>query len=158
MARPRKLINDDNIKDFKRSKEEIAQRQAEQSALEEFEQIRDNPPHYLPYMAKLEWKRILPLLKDLNISELDLTMVASYCQLYNHWRQLNNDLNKNGQIIIKEDGEGNEISRQLNPSFNAMMKVQTELRQLSGQLGMTINSRMQLVVPEDEEEQIGSAS
>jgi P27 family predicted phage terminase small subunit len=95
----------------------------------------------------------MPLLKELPIAELDLTLIASYCQLYAHWRQLNNDINKNGQVIVYTNKDGEETSRKLNPAFNAMMNVQKELRAVCGQLGMTVNSRMQLVIPEENDEE-----
>jgi len=152
-GRPRKLTTDETIESSHLTKAEIAQRKAEEARLDDFDKIQTNPPHYLPYMAKIEWKRVIPLIQELPIADLDLTLVASYCQLYCHWRQLNNDLNKNGQVIVYKDKDGIETSRKLNPSWNAMLGVQKELRALCGQLGMTVNSRLQMVVPESGEEE-----
>ena len=152
-GRPRKLTNDKTIETSKLTKAEISQRKAEEAQLEKFEKIQENPPHYLSYLAKQEWKRIIPLMKDLPVANLDLTMIASYCQLYSHYRQLNNDLNKNGQVLIYTDDDGNETSRRANPSFNMMMNTAKELRAICGQLGMSINSRLQMVNPDEETEE-----
>lgn len=153
MGRNRLLTTDDSNKTLKISKEDLAKRKAEESMLDEFEKIRESPPHWLSYMAKIEWKRIIPLMKELPISELDLTMLANYCSLYSHMRQLNNDLNKSGQVIINTDKDGNETGRKLNPSFNAYIKVCGELRSVCAQLGLTVNSRLQMIVPDEKEEE-----
>lgn len=152
-GRPRKLTTDETIESSNLTKAEISQRKAEEARLGDFEKLGDSPPHYLPYMAKIEWNRIMPLIKELPFAELDLTLLASYCQLYCHWRQLNNDLDKNGQVNVYYDDDGNETSRKLNPAFNAMLGVQKELRALCGQLGMSINSRLQMIVPEEGKEE-----
>lgn len=154
MARKRKIITDENVKDFKRSKEEIAKRKAEQVALEEFEQINEEIPNYLDHMAKIEYKRIVELMRDnLPVSELDKTMLATFCMTYSHWRKLNRDILKHGAVMIETDEDGNELSRRVNPSWNAMLKAQSEMRQLANQLGLTMNSRMQLVIPDEEDEE-----
>lgn len=155
MGKKRKITTTDTADKLKISKEEIAQRRAEEKALDNFEKIQADPPHWLSYIAKNEWKRIIPLLKDLPIASLDLTMVASYCQLYGHMRQLNDELKNNNQVIVKENDDGTK-SRRLNPAFNAYMKVQAELRAVCNTLGLTVDSRLKMVVPEkdDEEDEI----
>jgi len=153
MANPRKLRTEDDIAKLKVSNSEKARIASEQKALSRFEGIDAEPPEYLPTLARAEWLRIMPLLQELPIAELDFLMIASYCQLFAHWRELNDDLNENGQVIVNYDEQGIETSRKINPSFNALMKVQQELRHISGQLGMTINSRFELVTPDEKEEE-----
>lgn len=47
----------------------------------------DCPPHLLPD-AKREWKRICPLLEELGlIAQIDMAVVAIYCQAYGRWKQ-----------------------------------------------------------------------
>src|SRR5699024_469295 len=152
-GRPRRLTGDDANETLKVSKEELARRRAEESMLDEFGKIRESPPHWLSYMAKIEWKRITPLMKELPISELDLTMLANYCSLYSHMRQLDRDLNKYGQFIINTYREGKETSRTLNPSFNAYIKGCSKLRSVCTHLGLNVNSRLKIVVPEEKEEE-----
>src|SRR5699024_12033090 len=103
MGKKRKITTTDTADKLKISKEEIAQRRAEEKALDRFEKIQDDPPHWLSYIAKNEWKRIIPLLKDLPIASLDLTMVASYCQIYGGMRQLIDMLIYNIQDIVKDN-------------------------------------------------------
>lgn len=151
-GRPKK-INADNST-LKLSKSELAKREAERKALEDFDELRDTAPHWLDHMGKIEYERVVKLMKDkLPISELDLTLVATYANLYSTYRKLTRDINKNGAVIIETDEDGNELSRKTNPSWNAFLNTQKELRALTGQLGMTPSARMSLVTADEEEEE-----
>lgn len=151
-GRPRKVAADNST--LKLSKSELAKREAEKKALEDFDELRDIAPHWLDHMGKLEYERVVKLMKDkLPVSELDLTLVATYANLYSTYRKLTRDINKNGAVIIETDEDGNELSRRVNPSWNAFLNTQKELRALAGQLGMTPSSRMGLVIPDEKEEE-----
>lgn len=150
-GRPKK-VNADNST-LKLSKSELAKREAEKEALEQFDELRNEPPHWLDHMGKIEYKRAVELMKDkLPVSELDLTLVASYANLYSIYRKLTRDINKFGTVIIETDEDGIELSRRINPSWNAFLNTQKELRALTSALGMTPSSRMSLVEVNNEDE------
>ncbi len=57
-------------------------------------------PKYLSKHAKAEWKRVAPLLEDAGIlREIDASLLASYCQMFAHWRTSEDDIAKNGLVI-----------------------------------------------------------
>lgn len=150
-GRPRKIDSDNST--LKLSKSDLAKREAEREALEKFDELRKSPPHWLDHMAKLEYIRVADLMRDkLPVSELDLTLIASYANLYSIYRKLTRDINKYGTVLIEQDEDGNEISRRVNPSWNAFLNTQKELRALASALGMTPSSRMSLVEVDKEDE------
>jgi P27 family predicted phage terminase small subunit len=133
------------------TKEELAERRAAEKALEDFKPITLTPPSHLDSVAKKEFRRIIPLLKQLPIADLDLAMVTNYCQMYSACVEFDKEMNKNGRIIISYDDDGVEYERKINPAFNARLKASAELRSTCSQLGMTIDSRLKIVVPKTEE-------
>ena len=132
------------------SKEEVETRKAEEKALEDFDSITLTPPVHLDMLGKKEYRRIVPLLKQLPIADLDLMMVTNYCQMYSAYVLLSTDINTNGMMIPVYDGEGVETSRKVNPAFNSLIKASAELRSTCSQLGMTIDSRLKIIVPKVE--------
>ena len=148
MVGRKRTMTDLSKKNF--SKEEVETRKAEEKALEEFESITLTPPEHLDALAKKEYKRIVPLLKQLPIAELDLMMVTNYCQMYSSYVALSMDINNHGMMIPIYDSEGLETSRKVNPAFNSLVKASAELRSTCSQLGMTIDSRLKIIVPKVE--------
>ncbi|MCD2137181.1 phage terminase small subunit P27 family [Salinicoccus halitifaciens] len=129
------------------SNEEKAQREAIKNKLNDFEKIQTTPPVYLNKTAKAEWRRITPLLNDLPISNLDRTSIATYCNLYSIYRELEEEINETGEMINTYFADGTLKERKANPAIHEMLKVTKEIRAISAELGMTINSRMKLIEP-----------
>ncbi|ATF25055.1 phage terminase small subunit P27 family [Brochothrix thermosphacta] len=136
------------------TKEEIESKQEIENKLHAFEKLDSNikPPHYLDTMGKNEWNRVVPLLQDLPISNLDYHLIAQYCNWYSVWRKSWQDVKKNKATLIEENSSGIK-TKKINPDFTVMEKATTQLMRISNELGMTISSRMRLVdVSEDEED------
>lgn len=151
-GRPRKFTSDNST--LKLSKADLAKREAEKKAMEDFDELKETAPHWLDHMAKIEYERVVKLMKDkLPVSQLDLTLVATYANLYSQYRKLTRDINKHGTVIIETDEEGNEESRRANPAWNQFLNTQKELRAIAGQLGMSPSSRLGLVTGDEEEEE-----
>ena len=134
-GRPRKHSTQDKSH---KTKAEIAQRQDEEqkAGSDTFKHLGTKPPKTLvDAVAKNEYRRIVPLLNDLDATALDQTMVVSYCNSYSFYLQAMEDVKKNGLVI---DGKKN-------PAYNIYKEMQKEIRASAGQLGMTIDSRMKLV-------------
>ncbi|PJN91241.1 phage terminase small subunit P27 family, partial [Bacillus sp. mrc49] len=135
MARPRKLTAV-NKKHF--TEEERAQRQAEEEILNGFTEIDiDDIPPFLDERGEREWFRIVPLLDELPISELDRTQVAQYCYFVSIYERCIEDIEERGLIV--DDRQ--------NPSFAMMINTSKEIKSISNAMGLTINSRMKLVAP-----------
>lgn len=150
----RGLHSKEDLQKQKKGKSHVAKELARQDTLNEYDQLQVKPiPSHLDYYAKQEWKRIVPLLQQLPIAELDRQLIESYCQMHAYKRRLQKDIEKFGQSINYYNSDGNLTSRRANPDYNAFLSTVKEIRMIANQLGMTINSRLELAVPEDDKEE-----
>lgn len=147
MARKRMLLRNNESNKWGLTIEEMAQRKAEEDKLNDFEKISSDPPEDLDTMAKNEWKRVMPLLEDLPIAELDLSMLESYCILYSQMKHTNKDMQRFRKNMDSDD----DSYKMYNKSFHNYIKLSAELRNVCSNLGMTIDSRLKIVVPTPEE-------
>lgn len=141
MSRPRKL---NAAKVGNHNKEELEQSEMRENSLEQFKKIDvENIPDDLTENGKKEWLRVVPLLQQLPIAELDYDRIKRYCQLV----ALTDDAYKH----IMKFGSINEEGTKRTPQYFNYMDGLKELKTLCGSLGMTIDSRMKLVVPTESE-------
>lgn len=139
MARPRKL---NAAKVGNHNKEELEQSEMRENRLEQFKKIDvENIPGDLTENGKKEWLRVVPLLQQLPIAELDYDRIKRYCQLV----ALTDDAYKH----IMTYGTINDEGTKRTPQYFNYMDGLKELKSLCGSLGMTIDSRMKLVVPSE---------
>lgn len=139
MARPRKL---NAAKVGNHNKEELEQSEMRENSLEQFKKIDvENIPDDLTEDGKKEWQRVVPLLQQLPIAELDYDRIKRYCQLV----ALTDDAYKH----IMTYGTINDEGTKRTPQYFNYMDGLKELKSLCGSLGMTIDSRMKLVVPSE---------
>lgn len=139
MARPRKL---NAAKVGNHNKEELEQSEMRENSLEQFKKIDvENIPDDLTENGKKEWLRVVPLLQQLPIAELDYDRIKRYCQLV----ALTDDAYKH----IMTYGTINDEGTKRTPQYFNYMDGLKELKSLCGSLGMTIDSRMKLVVPSE---------
>ncbi|MFD2829223.1 phage terminase small subunit P27 family [Corticicoccus populi] len=147
MGRKRKFYTTRN-----ETKEEQAQRNAINNKLEDFSSIQSTPPAYLSKLGKAEFRRLKPLLDELPISSLDLNLIVVYCELYATYRQLQDEMNKEGLIIESYFATGELKERKINVAQNEIIKVSKELRAIGSELGLSVSSRMKLVEPSIQED------
>ncbi|MDW4011944.1 phage terminase small subunit P27 family [Staphylococcus saprophyticus] len=139
MARPRKL---NAAKVGNHNKEELEQSEMRENSLEQFKKMDvENIPDDLTENGKKEWLRVVPLLQQLPIAELDYDRIKRYCQLV----ALTDDAYKH----IMTYGTINDEGTKRTPQYFNYMDGLKELKSLCGSLGMTIDSRMKLVVPSE---------
>lgn len=94
-------------------------------------------PKFLDADAKVEWKRIVPLLMDLGcLALMDRAALAAYCACYSRWANAEEKLAETQSIVAGEMGE---------PVKNPWLAVRNnELAQMKGflvEFGMTPSSR-----------------
>ncbi|MBL0846539.1 phage terminase small subunit P27 family [Mammaliicoccus fleurettii] len=137
MARPRKL----NVaKQGNRTKEELNESELIENGLEQFESIDlENVPKDLTEDAQKEWSRVVPLLEQLPIADLDYDRIKRYCQLVAIVDEAYRHIAKYGAV--------NEDNTKKTAQFMVYMDGLKELKSICSSLGMTIDSRMRLVVP-----------
>lgn len=137
MARPRKLNAN---KTGNHTKEELEQAELLENGLEQFKPININDvPSDLTENAKKEWLRVVPLLEQLPIADLDHDRIKRYCQLVAITDEAYKDVAENGAV--------NEDNTKKTAQFMVYMDGLKELKSICGSLGMTIDSRMRLVTP-----------
>lgn len=150
----RGLYSEEELKKHKKGKDHVAKELAKQDTLNDYDQLQVKPiPSHLDYYGKQEWKRIIPLLQQLPIAELDRQMIESYCQLHGYKRRLQKDIQEFGEVTNFYDDKGNLTNRRINPSYNAYLSTVKEIRMIANQLGMTINSRLDLATPDEEKQE-----
>jgi P27 family predicted phage terminase small subunit len=148
MARPRKLV-DVNKKNF--TKEELDKRKEEEKKLDEFKKLEGKKiPSELGRVGKEEWKRLTPLMENLPVSELDRNLLVMYCRYYELYLLASKEVSLYG-ISIEED-RGGIIVRKQNPSLTSMLSMTKEIKSIASSLGLTINSRLQILGTNKEEE------
>ncbi|GMQ73525.1 phage terminase small subunit P27 family [Tetragenococcus halophilus] len=142
MARPRKL---NDAKQGHRTKAELEAAELQENTLNAYDQINvDDIPEDLNEIARKEWLRIVPLLSQLPIAELDMVMVKNYCQLVGMQEEAYRDIQRVGTYDPSEN-------KRTGP-YLIYMDCHKELKSVCNKLGLTIDSRMRIVVPTENTE------
>lgn len=101
---------------------------------------KKTPPRHLDSVAKAEYRRIVDTLGKLPLRNLDRTELELYCTWYSVY--------KNTLIKLKEETDPDEIS-----SFvSTLDKATRNIKGLASDLGLNVNSRMQMNMPEKEDD------
>lgn len=130
------------------NKDVLEQAEYRENGLQKFEKINvDSIPEGLTKNAAKEWLRIVPLLEQLPIADLDYSLIKKYCEVVDQNDTLYRAISEKNGIEGMVDPETNRKTG----AFMAYMESLKELRSICGQLGMTIDSRMRLVVPTESE-------
>ncbi|MGX0401537.1 MULTISPECIES: phage terminase small subunit P27 family [Staphylococcus] len=136
MGRPRKL---NAVKTGHHTKEELEQAQLVENGLFQFEPISVKPvPKDLPTQAQKEWLRIVPLLKELPISNLDYMLVKRYCEII--------CINDNAYEKIKEQGMYHTDTQKVNEHFKVYIDTLKALKNIATSLGITMDTRNRFLV------------
>lgn len=130
------------------NKEELEQAELKENGLKQFKKINvDFVPEGLTENAAKEWLRVVPLLEQLPIADLDYSLIKKYCEVLDQNDTLYRAISQKDGIEGMVDPETNRKTG----AFMAYMESLKELRSICGQLGMTIDSRMRIVVPTESE-------
>ena len=129
-----------------KSKEEQAAAAAVEEKMHEFtpldvsvvpsslREVEEDPPS-IAELAEAEWQRIVPLLQELPISELDRQAVINYCNY--------TAIHQDSARIVAEEGaapNGKESG-----AFKAMVRAEGVLKSLRSSLGLDIKSRLSIL-------------
>lgn len=136
--------NVEDIRGHMSPKEKEARQQAQQTMFQ-FKELTAQPPTWLDEVAVTEWQRIVPLLKqEIPVSELDVAMIASYCQAYADVQHAQEDITANGLILTADNGN----TRQ-NPSVGIKQRATAELMKLADSLGLSVYGRLKMNIKSD---------
>ena len=121
--------------------EEIEQRKDMEKSLFEYPELGNKAPDWLSGRALTEWNRIVPYLKqNTPVSELDRSLLATYCKLYSVVQTCNTDITKHGLVITNKDNG----SKKKNPYIEIMSTAIKDMKAIANDLGMTISSRARM--------------
>lgn len=128
------------------SKAERLDREEMQKELFEYAELNTKSPKYLAGEALKEWKRIVPFIKkDIPVSELDYSLIASYCVAVGTVIDCQSDINKRG--IILTDGKAN-------PSVKMQSQAIKDMRMLANALAISLDGRMKLALNKAKEKPV----
>ena len=115
------------------------------------EEVNDvpDPPWYLDYYAKKEWKRSAPhLIKVGLLTEADLTMFQEYCEMHGHCVRLHQKIREDGYEFLT--GEDNHYHQRM-PITSILKDFLKAKTNLAEQLGLTPSARTNIEVDSGEE-------
>ena len=106
--------------------------------------IKGSAPEWLDNLATEEWYRILPLIRELPVKELDRALLAMYCQVYSNFihatKQLSNEM-------VVETERGSKLS-----SFYTVQRdAVSSMNSIAPKLGLTVESRLKILAPKEED-------
>lgn len=143
MARPRKTLEQQKTRRTKEVQEEL---KATEEALKELTPLQKTPPNFLDKVAKAEYKRIYPLLEELDIASLDLALITMYCQTYSNYIDASKHLTRE-KVVETERGS------KLSPYYTIQRDSITAMNQIAPKLGLSLDSRMKIVTPKKEDKE-----
>lgn len=127
------------------TKSELEQKELEEEMLNEFPKLPKTPPTHLSKVAKKEYRRIIKSLQLLPIADLDLGQVVAYCEFYADFIAASDHLKEEPIVIDTIKGT------QINPWFNAKEKAHQRMQSIARTIGMTVDSRLKIIAPKQEE-------
>lgn len=113
---------------------------AEVLASDGYKLLQISPPNRLSGVAKAEWKRIVPDLKNLPVRAVDRAMVEQYCFWYSQFIDLGDRLDSVGDLDDRMK------------ILNTMDKVSKNIRSAASEIGLTVDSRMRMNIPKDDKD------
>lgn len=129
------------------TKEEIKQRKAQEEAVKPGSDNIKCPEWLKDKTAKKEFKRIADELKQIDlISNLDVDLLAMYCQAYVQYQKVIKEMEGQDLSITKYD-KNNRPYQVENPLIKIQLKYSDEMKKIASQMGLSISSRLKLAVP-----------
>lgn len=106
-------------------------------AIDGFKKLQHTPPRYLKGAAKNEYQRVIDELDNLPVRMLDHAEFEMYCVWYSIYKNSVEELNN-----LPDDQSPDKL-------ISRIHKATLNIKSLASDLGMTINARMQMSQPQD---------
>lgn len=117
-----------------------AKYKAEFLARDGLKKVKVDPPSWLKGEARKEYKRIVENIGDLPLRDLDHAELESYATWYSEYRLVNIELNSKN---LTQDKHDRLLSR--------LDKITKNIKGLASDLGLTVNSRLQMNMPKNDD-------
>ncbi|MDD4986474.1 MAG: phage terminase small subunit P27 family [Dehalococcoidales bacterium] len=103
-------------------------------------------PSWLPYQARMEWKRVVPELERLGLlTMVDRAALAGYCEAYARWVKAAREL-KDGFTYEYQD-ENLQTKRVKKPEVEIARDALNQVKAFCIEFGLTPSSRGKMSVP-----------
>ena len=101
-------------------------------------------PEFLNKVAREEWNRIVPIMRNLGVmTDVDTGIMIGYCQAYATLRKAIEDIEKYG--LVYQPNEDKPYLQQT-PFLSIANKAMTQMRKHASELGLTPSARARLSV------------
>jgi P27 family predicted phage terminase small subunit len=113
-------------------------------------------PEWLHPLAKREWKRVMTEFRDTGlVTAADQAALASYCQSYARWRQAEEQIESEGQLIrepiVTRSGNVSGYRTKKHPAVTVAKDERAAMLTAGRLFGMTPASRSSIHAPEPEQ-------
>ena len=130
----------------RRTKEVQEELKGAEEAMGKLKPITKTAPDWLDDYAVEEWDRIMPLVEDLKVKELDRGLLATYCQTYSNYKNATLKLKEQGLVIETERGT------KLSSYYTVQRDSVNTMNSICPKLGLTVESRLKILAPSNDKE------
>lgn len=144
MGRNLKLV--ETTKKHLTKEEKIVRETAQNKASDGLKKLQKTPPDHFNNVAKYEYRRIIEDLQNLPLRNLDRGLLELYCTWYAIYKETSKKLDDVGYFT-------NDPDKGIIPSplILTLEKATANIRSSASQLGLTVDSRMKMFIPKEEE-------
>lgn len=124
-----------------RTKDVQDQKQATEAAMNGLTPLSKEAPEWLDKDAVEEWYRVLPLINELPVKDLDKGLLATYCQTFSNYKNATLKLRDEGMVVETERGT------KLSSYYTVQRDSVNTLNTICPKLGLTVESRLKIMEP-----------
>ncbi|MDN5614071.1 MAG: phage terminase small subunit P27 family [Staphylococcus equorum] len=139
----RKLLSQQKSR---RTKEVQEEKQSTEEAMNNLTPLSDEAPKWLDEDAVEEWHRILPLIKELPVKDLDMGLLATYCQTLSNYKNATLKIQQEGLVVETERGT------KLSSHYTVQRDSVNTMNAICPKLGLTVESRLKILAPSNDKE------
>lgn len=129
-----------------RTKDVQEQKKATEEVMNGLTPLSKEPPDFLDDDAIQEWYRVLPLINELPIKDLDKGLLATYCQTYSNYKNATLKLQEEGMVVVTERGS------KLSPNYTIQRDSVNTMNAICPKLGLTVESRLKIMEPKPKQQ------
>ncbi|MBN6754425.1 MULTISPECIES: phage terminase small subunit P27 family [Staphylococcus] len=129
-----------------RTKDVQEQKKATEEVMNGLTPLSKEPPDFLDDDAIQEWYRVLPLINELPIKDLDKGLLATYCQTYSNYKNATLKIQEEGMVVVTERGS------KLSPNYTIQRDSVNTMNAICPKLGLTVESRLKIMEPKPKQQ------
>ena len=129
-----------------RKKDVQEQKKATEEVMNGLTPLSKEPPDFLDDDAIQEWYRVLPLINELPIKDLDKGLLATYCQTYSNYKNATLKIQEEGMVVVTERGS------KLSPNYTIQRDSVNTMNAICPKLGLTVESRLKIMEPKPKQQ------